>query len=224
LKKRPEGDIITYNHHLRRRIMERLKKTRKIRTYRFIVSVILAVVLQASCVFAETVIVDFESLATPGTGVSFITNYYEDGFIFEPQSDDLLGYMNTDNIDFPGSTALFTFGFGAGPGFTKITNEDGLIFDLESIMLTEGRLEFSAITFPLTGIKADNSIVEVPVTLDGTFGFETFYFDELISLKELRLPYGAYQYDQLVFNLVPEPGTLTLLATGIIMLLRQKQK
>jgi hypothetical protein len=204
--------------------MERLKKARKIRICAFIVSLILAVVLPVPRVFAETAIVDFESLATPGTGASYITTYNENGFILQEGEGSRLFYWHTDDRNFPGSTALFTSVAGGLLGYTSITREDGLLFDLKSIMLCEEEQGLSEVTLSLTGIEADNSVIDIPVTLDGTFGFETFYFDGLTSLKELRLyqDNSFFQYDQLIFNVIPEPATLVFLATGAMIMLRRK--
>ena len=189
----------------------------------FVVTVILVGVFLTPFAYAETAVLDFEQLATPGTGTSSILNFNEDGFTFQPQIG-LLTYWRTDDRNFPGSTSLFFDILGGPSSYTKITREDGLSFELESIMLCEERIETTYAGALLTGIKLDDSIVEAPITLDGTFGFETFYFDEFNSFKELQLTTGPYQYDQLIFNVVPEPGTLALLASGTMILIGGKRK
>ena len=74
-------------------------------------------------------------------------------------------------------------------------------------------------TLSLNGETTNNNTVSSFIELDGTFGFETFSFSEFTSLKELRLENGSdfFQFDQIVFNVVPEPGTIALFALGVFI-------
>ena len=206
--------------------MRRIKKTgerEEIAVFGFIVSVIAISILLASSAKAEIAVVDFESLATPGTGYSTVgITYIEDGFTVQAKGGYLY-HWNSDDVNFPGSTALFNATLTAIPN-TQITRDDGRVFDLESIMLSELTINSGYTALTLNGTRNDNSKVSASIGLDGTFGFETFSFGEFTSLKELRLDYDGYlfQYDNIAFNVVPEPGTLFLLSFGVFILPKRK--
>ena len=192
---------------------------------RFVTLAAVIGILLVSSLHAETVVLDFEDLATPGEGLSVISSYSKDGFTLRPIPENwVLAYWHSDDGNFAGSTALFAY-YGAGDIFgTQITRDDGLTFDLRSIMLSEWQRDIPYGAVTLSGTRVDNSEVSTFIKLDGTFGFETFSFpfQEFTSLKELRLYYNGFQYDNLVFNVIPEPCTLVLLAVGALSQLRRR--
>jgi hypothetical protein len=182
-------------------------------------------ILSVSSAHAERVVLDFEELTTPGTGFSLIGNSYsKDGFTVRAFPAGDLGYWRSNDSSFPGSTALFPYASGGAPS-TQIIRDDGLTFDLKSIMISEWNVEWSSgVTLTLNGIRSDNSQINVPIALDGTFGFETFNFEDFTGLKEIRLIHGDYksQYDNIVLDVIPEPCTLVLMSFGTIILLKRR--
>jgi hypothetical protein len=182
-----------------------------------------------SVVNADIVVLDFESLSTPGTGVTYIgRSYTEDGFNLEGWPADLLCF-NLDSVRFAGSTALFAAVAGKTPtnADTMLTHADGLAFDLLSINLSEIILSASGTMATFIGTRSDNSTITDSLALDGVFGFETFSpqgFTDLISLRltyDYSLPSDKYQYDNITLDIIPEPVTLLLLAFGVTLFKRR---
>jgi len=94
--------------------------------------------LEISVANAAIVVLDFESLSTPGTGYTCIgPSYTEDGFNLQTVPISGLYYYHQDDENFPGSTALFHM----RPGATcdaMLTHAGGLTFDLLSLDISEG--------------------------------------------------------------------------------------
>lgn len=191
-----------------------------------IVTILAAVMLVSSSVVnAAIVVLDFESLSTPGTGYTSLgPSYTEAGFNLQAVPIGGLYYYHSDDENFAGSTALFSMAPGAGLFDTMLTQADGLIFDLVSIDLTEWRPDVSGGRVALIGTKSDNSTVTTYLTLDGVFGFERYTVEGFTGLTALRLALESttFQYDNIVLDVIPEPATILLLGLGVLLLRRRQ--
>ncbi len=157
---------------------------------------------------AGSVVIDFEALASPGTGFTYLASHSEDGFtVADPANpgNDAFGAPQSGNTDFyQGSTALV----GNWPGdATVLTKDDGGEFDVSSIGVAElGTTDTAPIEITFTGTRADASTVSATFTTDGAPGFETFAFDgftALVSLSWIQVaPY--YQFDDIAVVLPAE--------------------
>lgn len=158
-------------------------------------------------------VVDFEGLASPGTGFTYLASWSEDGFtVADPANpgSDAFGAPQSDNADFfQGSTALVS-NWPGDP--TVLTRDDGGEFDATSIAVSELTTTATApIEITFTGTRADASTVSATFTTDGVPGFETFGLDGftgLVSLSWVQVaPY--YQFDDItvVVPTAEEPPT-----------------
>ena len=142
----------------------------------------------AEATSAQAVIIDFESLASPGSSFTFVATYSEDGFTLvnetDPSSDFAFGSPQSGNADFyEGSAALVNNSYD---GITVMTRDDGGTFGVRSIDLAELRpLGLSPRVVPFTGTRADGSTVSVTFTTDGIAGFQTFTFEGFSGLTSL---------------------------------------
>lgn len=188
------------------------------------VFVVVAVVRFGNAQGAITVI-DFEELATPGTGATYISQYEVTGFKFTAEagaSAALLRFFHTEHESFAGSTAIYGDQPGASPPDVILGRTDSLTFDLLSIDISERWRQ--AIPSPITfvGMKDDGSTVSTTVSLDGVFGFETFELSGFTDLVSLRLFGTTAQYDNFVVSIIPEPASLLLLGLGGLLMRRKK--
>lgn len=180
--------------------------------------------LGVSSVYADIVVLDFESLSTPGTGYSHLGPLYtEDGFNLESIPSERLYYYHRDDVNFPGSTALFHLQFPGGITYSMLTHTGNFTFDLLSIELSEGHPYMSGPLVTFIGTKSDNSTVTASLTLDGVFGFETFTPQGFTDLTALRLThnniyFNSFQYDNVTLNVIPEPSALLLFSFGGLFL------
>ena len=170
-------------------------------------------------------VIDFEELATPGTGATFISQYEVAGFKFTAEagaSAAFLRFFHTEHESFAGSTAIHGELFGASPPDVILGRTDSLTFDLLSIDISERWPQ--AIPSPITivGMKDDGSTVSTTVSLDGVFGFETFELSGFTDLVSLRLFGTTAQYSNFVVSIIPEPASLLLLGLGGLLIRRKK--
>lgn len=90
----------------------------------------------------------------------------------------------------------------------------------ESFLLT-GPVEVQ-----FTGYRQDGSTVGITFTTDGVMDgsgpltdFETFHFDtDSSNLLRVEIPTSDWALDNLVFSVIPEPGTWGLVVVGSLLL------
>jgi hypothetical protein len=180
--------------------------------------------LGVSAANANIVVLDFESLSTPGTGYTYIgPSYIEDGFKLEAVPIGGLYYCNLDDKNFAGSTALFHMAPLAACDAILI-HTGGLTFDLLSIDLSERFSDQLGGALNLIGTKSDGSTVISSFSLDGVFGFETFISQGLTDLTAIRFDYALYfcQYDNIALDVIPEPATMLLIGLGAMFIKKRK--
>ncbi len=106
---------------------------------------------------AQAVIIDFQSLEQNNSNVNDAGfTYTEDGFTLDNLSTSFpFAFFGTQESRYPGSTALFN---DTVDGITRLTQNGGGLFDLNSIQLTSLLGDYS-VTVNFTGTKADSSTV-----------------------------------------------------------------
>ncbi len=146
-------------------------------------------------------VLDFESLAASGTGLTFVPSYSQDGFtIANPaySADDAFGAPRSDNPMYQGSTALVN---NMPDGTAVLTRDDGEAFAAVSIDIAElSPSDLTPRTVPFTGTRADGSTVAATLTTDGAAGFQTFTlegFTDLVSLSWVQVS-PFHQFDNIV--------------------------
>jgi len=168
---------------------------------------------------AQAVIIDFQSLEQNNpivNGVGF--TYTEDGFTLDNLSTpNPFGVFGTQAPRYAGSTALFN---GTPGGITRLTQNGGGLFDLNSIQLTSLNGSYS-VTVNFTGTKADSSTVTQSFTTDAILStLETFTFNSsftnLVSVQWIQAD-PFHQFDNINVTPVPEPSAiLGLLGLGLL--------
>lgn len=149
----------------------------------------------------ESFVIDFESLAAPGTDATYMATYTEDGFTLVSESnssESAFASPQSDNTDaYEGSAALVN---NEDNGVTALTKDDGGTFNAESIDLAElWTFGEGSRDVPFTGTRADGSTVSQTFTTDGIRGFQTFTFEgftDLVSLSWIQL-YPYHEFDNI---------------------------
>ncbi|MCA2723050.1 MAG: PEP-CTERM sorting domain-containing protein [Microcystis sp. M048S1] len=171
---------------------------------------------------AQAVIIDFQSLEQNNSGVNNVGfTYTEDGFTLDNLSIASFAFFGTQASRYPGSTALFNNTVG---GITRLTQNGGGLFDLNSIQLTSANGDDS-VTVNFTGTKADSSTVSQAFTTDAILStLETFTFNSsftnLVSVQWIQAS-PFHQFDNINVTPsatpVPEPSAiLGLLGLGLL--------
>lgn len=188
---------------------------------------ILSFVFVVAAQAARAEILDFESLASSGTGlVNVADGYQEDGFKFlsvqMPGNFDAFGVWQTGSQVYPGSTALFNQYQDA---VTQLSLVSGGAFDAASINLACMNLSPLPNTVTFVGTRADNSTVTNVITMGNPSVMTTYAFTGMSNIVKLEWaqtpPYN--QFDNIIVNPVPEPATLCVLGIGAIALLKRRR-
>jgi hypothetical protein len=177
-----------------------------------------AVIAMTSGQLRADIVLDFESLTTPGDSfVGVDTPYAESGFVFSSSSSIGFAAWETDNSNFAGSTALFN---NSNHETTTLQRADGGAFDLKTIdmsFLFNTDQQSAEDTF--TGIKADSSIVTQLITFGPAFGFQTYSFTGFSDVVSVSWSDDSFptQFDNIRVSgtaAVPEPSSLVLAGLG----------
>ncbi len=170
---------------------------------------------------AVAVILDFQSLASRGSGfVSAGNAYSEDGFtLANLSSNNANSLLSAEEGNLPyysGSAALFNSNH---LGITRLVSNASLTFSLLSIDLAEiDALRLGPTVVSFTGAFFAGGTINKVVTLDGIAGFETVHFDgfeDLISVSWTQQP-QYHQFDNISLANVPEPSVSLLLGLGLL--------
>ena len=169
---------------------------------------------------AQAAIIDFESLANPGSGFYDVANSYsEDGFtlsVFDPVTLPFVTF-GAGEVRYGGSPALYNNNIGGG---TRLVRDGGGTFSISSIDLA-GDTRFGPIPVTFVGTKDDATTVQLALILNNSllqsfaFGAE---FTNLVSLEWRQItPYHQFDNIQVVAlsTPVPEPSMLLLLSVGL---------
>ena len=172
---------------------------------------------------AQAVIIDFQSLEQNNSGFNNVGfTYTEDGFTLDNLSTPSpFAFFGTQASRYPGSTALFNNTIN---GITRLTQNGGGLFDLNSIQLTS-LVGNDSVTVNFTGTKADSSTVSQTFTTDAILStLETFTFNSsftnLVSVQWIQAS-PFHQFDNINVTPsatpVPEPSAiLGLLGLGLL--------
>ncbi|MCZ8050201.1 MAG: PEP-CTERM sorting domain-containing protein [Microcystis aeruginosa K13-05] len=172
---------------------------------------------------AQAVIIDFQSLEQNNQNVNGVGfTYTEDGFTLDNLSTpNPFKFFGTQASRYPGSTALLN---DTVDGITRLTQNGGGLFDLNSIQLTSANGDDS-VTVNFTGTKADSSTVSQAFTTDAILStLETFTFNSsftnLVSVEWIQAS-PFHQFDNINVTPsatpVPEPSAiLGLLGLGLL--------
>ena len=180
-------------------------------------------------------VIDFESLTHDGDDVGeYFSTYEEDGYILgsytvdsNELSEDLTAYGTAADGAYAGSTMLMNDWY-ENEALTVLKASDGSAFNLGSIDLCElsdYTTESYSVTF--TGLLSSGATVTQTLTLDGTFGIDSFSFDsDFSNLTSVSWDSGVYgvQFDNINVSAVPVPAAAWLLGSGLLGLFGLRRK
>lgn len=175
--------------------------------------------LSSQPVGAAPIVVDFETLATPGSGnTSTGTTYAEDGFLLTAIGGDPphFQFFETESPFFPGSTALF---FGQPSMLARLETSSGQPFNIASIDLAPGFNGGGAVIAFTGFLNGGGTVSQAFTSPTGSFELTTFSFSGFDDLLRLEWSEGfdlGHQFDNIVVAAVPEPTVLAVLATGLL--------
>ena len=177
-------------------------------------------------------VITFNSLWHPDAGVDILDSpYTEAGYVFTnlnttPNAFGVYG-AGSDNYPYKlipdhqpvDDAALFN---RSTNGVTRITKQDGGLFHLESIDLsdlifdTSGTQEVFTVEF--RGLRPGGTEIFQTFTSDDAFGMQTFLLSGFSNLARVDMFQGrpAFQFDNVSVTAVPVPGAVWMFLSGLI--------
>ncbi len=164
------------------------------------------------------VLVDFDELAHPGSGVGPTANTYQsEGLRFTGYSGafgvggdaEALTSMGSAASAYPGSASLLNRFFN---GTIELRSSDNQPFQLNSLDISESNSDAPNAHRTLTflGTKADGTSVSQSVTTDGTFGFESVTFTNFSDLTSVRWGSQSTHVDNVQAVIAPKSYELQI--------------
>ena len=167
-----------------------------------------------------TVITFDDLIGTEDTDIG--SEYLEQGYLFTADNGGNLyswGSAVGEDGGYTGSAALFNESYTS----TVLTSVDGSLFSLYSVDISELYMAWPyAAVLTITGIQQNGFMVTADITLDGTFGYETFVLEEgftdLASVSFYSENLDDFQLDNLNVSAstVPVPGSFLILGSGLL--------
>ena len=193
---------------------------------KFLIALLIA--LAAITSFAETVIIDFQSLEhVDGNTNSHGFTYTEDGYTLNNLATAFpFATFGTLESRYKGSTALFNDSVN---GVTRLTKSDAGAFTLNSIDLAA--IDQSPFEVFFTGIKSDASIVNQMFT--GTSSLLTYTFSGFTDLVSVEWSQDSpfHQFDNINLtsgdngtSAVPVPAAIWLFGSAALGFLGLRRK
>ena len=182
---------------------------------KIISSILASIVLLAVSANSQAVVIAFDSLETPG--LQSMVSYSEAGYTFTGSTNNFATW-GTDSTNYAGSAGLFN---NTGDGITTLAADDGSLFSLNSMDLSEvyNQSSYTSTDVIFTALFSDGTTAIYTATLDLAFGYETFDFGGLFTnIKSVSWTqtYNYHQFDNLVINsAVPEPASILLMLIGL---------
>ena len=124
---------------------------------------------------------------------------------------------------YPGSTALFNNTIN---GVNRLQHGGASNFDVTSIDLDYLNGGSATTTVSFTGYIFGGGTVVQSFETDAVTGLQTFNFvgfDNLTSMEWIQ-DGNFHQYDNIVLNVVPEPGTIVVLIAGISLVVARRRR
>ncbi|WP_022664644.1 PEP-CTERM sorting domain-containing protein [Desulfospira joergensenii] len=166
---------------------------------------------------ANATTLTFDDLSTD-SGSEVANPYMESDFVLTADENGIFYSWGSLSDDYTGSAAIYNDSYTD----TILTAEDGSLFNLTSIDLSElWNYEYGdddVFDLIVTGTYTDGTNISAYIALDLDFGYETIAFDETFSfLTSVTFSSGYYQIDNIEASTVPEPASMMLLGSGLLV-------